>query len=237
MASSTEVRVAILDNLQSQEFSSINYENNYLEGVKLAAFSAKEKGINLQYKYFKYGKRPLDILTEIPKVKAWNPDFIIGPRASDKFLLLKNYFNNVALISPLATAEDVYNLPDNFYTLSSSDKAIVKAITQFIHEKFPNTKKIFIIAAIDCKSCYAVQKNVSLFYKKINQKTEIVEKQFISTDVQSVNVANMVTGYKPGDIIIIPNLSSVAAILLERIVDYIKQPGITFIGTDGWGEC
>src|SRR5260221_13797463 len=107
MADPPQIRVAILDNLQSQKFSSINYENHYLEGIELAAFSAKEKGINLQYKYFHYGKEPLDILTEIPKVKAWDPDFIIGPRASDKFLLLKNYFNNVVVLSPLATAEEV----------------------------------------------------------------------------------------------------------------------------------
>ncbi len=237
MADPTQIRVAILDNLQSQKLSSINYEDHYLEGVELAVFSAKEKGINLQYKYFKYGKEPLDIFTEIPKVKAWKPDFIIGPRSSDKFLLLKNYFNDVAVLSPLATAEEVYSVPGNFYSLSSSDGEISKAITQFIYKKFPDTRKIFVIAAIDCKSCYAIQKNIFSFYKSSRQKTKIVKEQFISTDVQTMDIAKMVAGFKSGDIIIIPDPASVSAILLARIVDYLKQPEINFIGADGWGSA
>ena len=235
LAENTEkLKIAILDNLTSQKLSSTYYENEYLAGIKTAVLAAKNTGINIEYRYFKYEKGPLDILKVIREVEVWDPDYIIGPRFSDKFLLLKPYFNNVMVISPLGSAKIIKKMPENFYSLSMSDNYVANVIEKIISKKLKYKNKIYIFPAKDCKSCYEIAKDIKDDYKNLHPTVDVIENDFFSDNVENINISTLVKGFQRGDIIVVPNISYVSGILIARIVNYLKIPNIIFIGADGW---
>ena len=229
-----EVRIAVLDNLRSQKLSSVLYENSYLEGVQAAVLAAKKQGIKIEYKYFKYERGSLDILSKISEIKSWNPDYIIGPRSSDKFILLKPYFTDVIVVSPLASAKIITNMPENFYSFSLQDKYIASAVEKFIKKTFPMQKQMFILSSVDCKSCYEQGNDIIEIYRKTNPSTHIHQQLFFSDKVEEIDLSESVSSFNKGDIFILPNLSYVSGVLIARIVSHLKMSNLVFIGTDGW---
>jgi hypothetical protein len=76
---------------------------------------------------------------------------VIGPRVSEHFLLLKNQFKNALVLSPYATATEVYKLPDNFYTLSVSAEYSADKTFEYMQTFKPN--RVFIFNDLECKTC------------------------------------------------------------------------------------
>lgn len=112
------IKVAVLENLKFEKLSTDKYANDYMDGLLTAVDAAKKDGYAVEIQTFFYGKEPLAILKQIPEVKAWQPDIIIGPRSSSLFLMLKDQFSDVLVLSPFATATEVAALPDNFYSMT-----------------------------------------------------------------------------------------------------------------------
>lgn len=231
------IKIAILDNLRSEKLSSVIYENDYLSGVDTAFLAAKSQGINIDYKYFKYERGKLDILTKLTELKAWKPDYIIGPRSSDSFLLLKPYFNDIMIVSPLASANAVADLPSNFYSFILPDPYISRVIEKFIQKNYPQTNHIYIVSAADCKSCYDIGKNFFNIYQRSHSSIKVIYRTFLTENVDKINVTSLVPGLKVGDIVITPNVSYISGVLIARIVNHFKIPNLVFIGADGWSTA
>ncbi|HXT83501.1 MAG TPA: hypothetical protein VN704_04095, partial [Verrucomicrobiae bacterium] len=229
------IRVAILDNLLNEKLSSDNYIDYYLSGIKAAKEFSRKERINIQYQTFFYDRTPLALLKLLPKVKVWHPDLIIGPRDSDNFLLLKNYFRDVLILSPYATSIDVEKMPNNFYSLTPSDVSSSRAILNIIENFFPKND-IFSITELDCKSCVDVSKIVLKMYEKNHPNVKIISTNFIGDEAEIININKLMHGYKKGEIILLPNKSVSSGILMMRITDYLKQDNTIFIGGDGWGS-
>lgn len=230
-----KLKVAVLDNLLNEKLSSDNYINFYILGLKSAKLSSIEKGINIEYKTFFYDSSPLAIFKMVPQVNNWHPDLIIGPRDSYNFLLLKNEFNNILVISPYATASEVTTMPSNFYSMSRPDKYSAEAILDLVESKFPN-KGVFCVIEADCKSCVDVGKIFIQKYKKIHPNESIITSNFLNEDANILDIKKLMKGYKKNQIVLLPDQSVSSGILMMRITNYLKQDNTVFIGGDGWGS-
>jgi hypothetical protein len=206
-----------------------------LSGAKAAKEYAKQQGVNIQYQTFFYERTPLAIIKMLPKVKAWHPDVIIGPRDSDNFLLLKSYFKDILVLSPYATAIDVAQMPSNFYSVTPSDSSSSLAIANMIEQNFPR-RSIFSIVEIDCKSCNDVNKLTIQAYNKYHPDTKVISKYFIGDEAESLDISKLMNGYQKGQIILLSNRSVSSGILMMRITNYLKQKNTIFIGGDNWGS-
>src|SRR5207244_2785794 len=99
------IRVAVLDALQSQKFASAKYEEDYFHGLQVAIDELAQAGLNVEVKRFIADKPPTAVLSHAKAIRTWRPDAIIGPRSSNRFLLLRNEFTDTLVLSPMATAD------------------------------------------------------------------------------------------------------------------------------------
>ncbi len=232
------LRVAILDNPNLPEKASMwfDYEQAYLAGIEMAKVAAKKQDILLEYKPFFYGNKPLDVLKQIPNVKAWRPDFILGPHYSNQFLLLKKYFPDVVVLSAYASDPELADLPSNFYSIFPPDDTLIKSLSEFMNVQFAN-KNIFMILQADCKNCNDMAELLKANYKRLNNKVKITETSFIGNKIEDVNIARVTKGYQEGDIIFLEPENYYSYMnLMPRIVAFLKKSNVAFFtALDAWG--
>jgi hypothetical protein len=229
------VKVAVLDNLQSQKYASEQYEKDYFAGMDAAANEAKLKGILIEIKHFPYGKDSLDILKEIPKIKEWQADVVIGPRSSNKFLMLKDQFQDILVLSPLSTATAVSELPENFYSLTLPNEYAVKGLVQATTKLFPK-KPIHKIIEADCKNCVDFGALFeSIFHEGKKRFSHFTGASFLSEQAEKLDISVLMKDHPKDALILLPNTSYTTGVLVARISEYLKRDGVTFIGNDDWG--
>jgi hypothetical protein len=228
------IRVAIVENLKFEKLSTDKYASDYIEGLETARDLLSAKGLGIELQQFVYGKDPLAILHLIPEVKAWRPDLVIGPRSSAQFMLLKDQFTDVLVISPFATASAVSSLPTNFYSMTLPNEYFTKAIVNLVKERFPG-KAVAPIGEVDCKNCMDF---VSEFGRAASQTgiTVRTPTTVLTKNAETASTAELLANYRRGDIILLPNTSYTSATLAGRISDHLKDDGLVFIGGDGWGD-
>jgi ABC-type branched-subunit amino acid transport system substrate-binding protein len=230
-----EIKVAVLDNLQSQKLASEQYEKDYFLGIDAVVADAKSKGITIICMRFMYGKDDLDILNEVEKVKKWGPDVIIGPRSSNKFLMLRSQFKDILVISPLATATSVSELPNNFFSLTPSNDFEAEALVRVTKKLFPK-RGVFKIVESDCKNCSDMAHVYDDKYKKMDPNSVINETKFLNDQSEKIAMKELLFGYTNDDVILLANTSYSSGVLSARISDHIAKEGVTFIGGDDWGS-
>jgi len=216
--------------------SYIMYGQAYVSGVQAAAHSAKKYGINIEYKAFFYGQAPLDVLGEIQKIQSWGADLIIGPSASDQFLLLRNYIPDTMVLSSYASDINLKTLPKNFYTMFFLDNEIMRLLSEYIHKKF-SEKNIYILIQTDCKQCVDAGRIFVEQHKKISPDTKIVENKLIMDNIEDID-ANRILGKHKDEVILIFNDAYYSyKVLVQHFVD--SFPGeklIFFSDQDNWDE-
>lgn len=234
LSQTSPVRIAIMDRLQSQTLASEKYEKDYFLGIELGKRRMAEQGIPLEWKYFELGQEPVSTLERVTEVEAWNPDVIIGPRSSNRFLLLKESFPKRLVISPLATAEAVSGLPDNLYSISYPNRYATEALVNFsLHKLKP--KGIHAIVESECKNC---RDFADVFLAKVKERRpsmHISQATFATATVESVDVYKLLVGYRKGDLILLPNTSYSSGILASKLSDRIQDENLIFLGNDDWG--
>lgn len=233
-AKEVALKVAILDQLQSQKFSSEKYERDYFDGLDVAVSIARDRGIRIESKHFSYGREPLDILEGVKQVKEWKPDFVVGPRSSNKFLLLKDQFSGVLVISPLATASTVASLPDNFYSLTLPNEFATKAMVNFVMRDFPR-RDVFMVLESACKNCVDYGETFKNLLKERSKKISIQETRFADGTEETVDIKTLTAGYKKGNLILMPNTSYASGVLIPKISDLLAVNDLVFLGGDDWG--
>lgn len=229
----TVLRVAVIDNFKYQNYVTTKYKGYYLKGLTLALNQAKHDGLLTTYKIFQYNQDPLSIIKLIPDVIAWNPDVIIGPRDSNKFLMLPLYIKNVLTVSPFATSLAVNKMPKNFFSTTLSDSFEASAIYNFIKWKFPK-KDVIVLTEADCKSCKDVSEEFIKIWLK-NENMKPYQQRYISQQGATLKIADAIKNNNGKKIIIIPNNAHDTAVLMARISQGSIQETI-FIGGDGWGS-
>jgi ABC-type branched-subunit amino acid transport system substrate-binding protein len=234
------LNIALLDtpfNEMPQDLSFWSqYQNAYFAGIEAAAYSAKPYGIKIHYKPFFYGSGPLDILDEIPKVKAWQPDVVIGPSFSDQFLLLKNYLNDVLVLSSYASDVALSKLPKNFYSLYLPDNYIAMASGEFIKEKYPD-KNIYIISQADCKQCVDFGKLFTTAYKKLSPTATVEQTEFLQDDMSALDIKKLISGHENDVILAFPSTYFAYNTLINRITAQFPENNfIFFTDQDNWGS-
>lgn len=228
------VKIAIIDNLSNVEdrYTSSKYVEYYLNGIDLAVKKAASKNIVIEYKKFFYSNvESLKIFEVLPEVNKWNPDIIIGPRWSDQFLLLKNSFKNIMVISPFATAEEIYKMPENFYSISPPSNYSAKAILSLKNKLFPGDN-IFILTQADCKGCVDLSEKIAA---ENNNNKNIKINFFLGKESESIDIEKTMIGYDKKSPIILAALGNSAGVLMARIANKFEIKNITFIGGDQWG--
>jgi hypothetical protein len=234
LSQTSPVRIAIMDRLQSQTLASEKYEKDYFLGIELGKRQMAEQGIPLEWKYFELGQEPVSILERVSEVEAWNPDVIIGPRSSNRFLLLKNSFPKRLVISPLATAEAVGALPDNLYSISYPNRFATEALVNFSIQRL-KPRGIHAIIESECKNCRDFADVFLSKFKKRRPSMHISEATFATATVESVDVEKLLVGYRKGDLILLPNTSYSSGILASKLSDRLQDENLIFLGNDDWG--
>ena len=232
-ATGTTVKIAVLDNLQSEKLATARYIQDYKDGLELGKNVASLAKINFEFKYFLFQNK--DMAPEIAKIKNWLPDVVIGPRSSEFFILLKNQFKDIAVISPFATAAAVSSLPPNFYSLSPDNTETVDMLVDFVKTKFPG-RRVFQIVQTDCGNCMDSSEQFTRSAAKLDLITAAKPSYLFADQAETIPMEKLLTGYKSNDIIFLPNTSYVSGALAGRIANHLKLPKLTFLGCTGWGD-
>ena len=229
----TIIKLAIVDNFRYQKFVTTHYKEYYLSGLELAIVEAKKDDVHIIYKVFQYNDEPLSIINKIAELQRWKPDFIIGPRDSNRFLLLAPHISDTLTLSPFATSLEIKKLPGNFHTMPLLSEHEAEAMFVLMQKDFP-TKNAFLLTEADCKSCVDVSESLLNIWKKNNIKK-------IDTDYYVSNSSSNITLEKiklmdEAPVIILPNLAHNTAYLMSKISGLFSNKITTFIGGDGWGD-
>ncbi len=233
-----EVKIASFDTLIRAKWTSKVYLSEYKNGIDMAIerYQAKNPDVTIKVKYFKYDcEKALDILKVAPKVKEWKPTAIIGPRRSKEFLLLKDFFPDILVISPLATAEDVYKMPKNFYSITPKNSKMAITLAHFIKSNF-KFKRIYPIVELDCRYCVDFYDEFKNAAHQIGIKTVNSNANYVYSNMESIKIKDLLGKYKPGDAFLLPNSTNPSGMLMGKISEYLNDDSLLFFGGDGWGS-
>lgn len=232
----TTLKIALLDNFTLEKYAQI-YKNSYYAGIETAILAAKKQHVAIQFKNFTYGNDPLGVLDAIPTVKAWHPDVIIGPHYSNQFLLLKNYFHHVLVLSPYASDESISHMPSNFYSLALPDSDMARTNYIFIKKYFPN-RSIYNISQLDCKDCIDTTKNLDAIYKRKNKSDLSSDANYLGDHIDTIDMKKLMKGYKKNSVIVLQPLNDLDANKLTvRITQFLKEKNLVFLyNVDNWGN-
>lgn len=236
-AQNTTIKLAILDSANLPQKLNLwsEYQKSYISGIKTASEAALKHGYNIQYKPFFYGTEPLAVLNQIPKLKKWNPDIVIGPHYSNQFLLLKKYFPDTIVLSSYASDPDLEKLPKNFYTLCLPITSLAVAMADFVHDKYPN-KNIVLITQTDCKECENVGNLFASKYAKF-KTNKITRIKYIQNDINTIDIKSLLMQHQNDLIVAIPPTYYIYNTLINKIAGAFPNNRFTFITeVDNWGK-
>ncbi len=234
------IKLAIFDNPQadpSRIETSQKLVASYRAGINTAIAAAAGQGIKIEEKEFLHDNSMLNIIQQAANVKAWGPDVIMGFNTSNEFLMAKSFFGDQLSLSISATAPEVLNLPSGFYTLGMPDSDEGKTIMRFINERYPNTN-LFITIAAESKESVNFADLLAKNYKTEHPKQRIIERKFLTDDMNSLNLSKFMEGYQPGDVIVVMSIGYYSGIdLMNKIANYLKPENPIFItSSDNWGS-
>lgn len=232
----THLKIALLDNFTLEKYAAL-YKDSYYAGIETAILAAKKNHISIQFKNFTYDNDPLGVLNAIPSVKSWHPDAIIGPHYSNQFLLLRNHFKNVLVLSPYATDEALSSMPSNFYSLALPDKYMAKINYLFIKKYFPN-RNVYNISQLDCKDCIDTTKNLDAIYADKHEINLVKDSVYLGNHINAIDIKKILRGYQKNNVIVLQPLNDLAAnTLIVRITQFLKDNNLVFIyNVDNWGN-
>ncbi len=234
------IKLAILDNPEtdaSNPLLSQDLRDAYMQGVKTAIAVAKTQGINITNKTFFYGNNLLELTQQVPNVKAWGPDAIMGLYSSNASLMANSFFTDQLVLSISATDIQLTQLPSNFYSLGVPDLYTIQKLVKFISTQFPNRNLLMVVGA-DSKESVDVSNLFMSFYKNQNPTLTVTQNLFLSDEADTLDPKTLMKGYTSGTIILffaIPGSYNIQIGMMNKIADYLAPNKLTFITTvDNW---
>lgn len=237
------IKMAIFDNPQIADSDgnvlAQSLEGAYLRGINVAIHIANEKGYHIEQKAFFYNKNLLNILQKVPRIKAWDPDVIIGLHTSNEALMSQSMFGQLLVLSITATDKKLIHLSPNFYTLGVPDPYISKALIRFIGEHFPK-KNLFIMIGVESKESLDFGRSIANAYKQRYPHHTAVIKEFLTNDLLSMSPKSLLEGYHKNDIIVMFSIAGTyhsQLALMNKLAKYLAPNPPTFITTvDNWRD-
>lgn len=234
------IKLAIFDNPRidpNNTWVSQELQDSYVAGIKTAISVAKSEGVNIDYKAFFYGDNLLDIIQNVPNVKTWDPDVIVGVHNSNQFLMSKNYFSNRLVLSIFASDPSLFQLPSNFYSLGVPDQYMATAIVDFLNKYYPNSN-IFLAVETDSKESVDMSGLLSTIYQQKYPQKQIVQSEFLSDDLNSLDMPTFLAQYKPNDVIVVLTMTYYTQVnLMDKITQYLQPARPVFVSdVDNWGD-
>ncbi|MDR3478600.1 MAG: hypothetical protein P4M14_11285 [Gammaproteobacteria bacterium] len=224
----------ILRSSETAPYISSQYLNYYKQGLDTASYFAKTKGTAITYRF--YIIRDISQLSQqMDEIKNWHPSFIIGPNYSNYFLLLKNYFSNILVLSANANDQRIALLPTNFYTLTPLNDEYALAVSNYIVEKFPSAN-IYTIVDRNCKACFDMADSFSRIFQSACPHKKIFTTYVFNSDFKETSVENLIPGYSKKDVVLMLATTNSSITLMLQIANYSNYP-VTFIGDDTWGAA
>lgn len=230
----TILRIAIiLKNNNVPPYTSERYINFYKRGITTAEFYGRQLGLSIESKYWVMSDIP-HFSKQVKEIKKWEPGLIIGPNYSNSFLLLRNYFKDILVLSAYANDQSISSLPSNFHTLNPLNIEYAQAFTNFVSKEFPHSG-VTIIVDKSCKSCYSLSQYFASAYKNACPENYI---KVIPLDKDDNGVTSNSRLFKESyenKIILMLTTTDDAVTLIPKLSDRVKKP-LKFIGGDSWGS-
>ena len=134
-----------------------------------------------------------------------------------------------------ATADEVENMPKNFYSLTLPNSIGVKAFSTYLLNSYSN-KDLFVLSQTDCKSCSQVSEAIINDYSKVNPRVKISQYSMLQQQANSIDIKKVVGDFNfKNGIVLLPDMSWFSSIMMFRITNYAQMP-VIFIGGDDWGS-
>jgi hypothetical protein len=234
------IQLAVFDNPQpdpSRNESKQEFVNSYLAGVNTAITAAASKGITITEKEFFHANNLASIIQQASDAKAWKPDVIMGLSTSNDFLMSKAFFGDQVILSISATDPALSTLPTGFYSLGIPDTNAVTAMINFIHRHYPNSN-LFITASAESKESVDFADLLEKTYKTQYKGKSVIERKFLTDDMNHLPLSKFMAGYKKGDVIVVMSIGYDSAIdLMNKIAAYLSPEKPIFItSADNWGD-
>ncbi|MFA5960071.1 MAG: hypothetical protein WC785_06100 [Tatlockia sp.] len=231
---SSTLRIAIiLKNNNEAPYTSERYINFYKQGIDTAKHYGKSLGLSIVSKYWVMVDIP-HFSKQVKEIKEWEPDLVIGPNFSNAFLLLRDYFKDILVLSAYANDQSIASLPSNFYTLNPLNKDYAQAVTNYIGKKYPSSG-VTVIVDESCKSCYSLSQYFASTYINACPANYIkiipLEKDAIETNPNS----RIFEESYENKIILMLTTTDDAVTLIPMLSNHVRKP-LKFVGGDSWGS-
>jgi hypothetical protein len=235
-----KIKLAVFDNPQpdpSRAESTQELLSAYQAGIHTAIVAAQSKGIIINEKDFFHGSDLPDIVQQAANVKTWDPDIVLGFNGSNDFIMSRAFFSDQLILSVSATDQKLSSMPKEFYSLGIPDTYAVSTIISFINKHYPHAN-LFITVAAESKESVDFSDLLAKNYKNKNPSRRVIERRFLTDDMQKMNFANFMSGYQKGDIIVVMSIGYNSALdLMNKIANYLAPYKPTFVtSTDSWGN-
>ncbi|MDX1900554.1 MAG: hypothetical protein SFW66_00945 [Gammaproteobacteria bacterium] len=234
------IRLAVFDNPRpdpSRNEITQQFKESYLSGINTAITAAAREGVFITDKEFFHENNLASIIQQASDTKSWKPDVIMGLSTSNDFLMSKAFFGDQIILSISATDYALTHLPSGFYSLGIPDTYAVDAIIKFIHQHYPNAN-LFITAAAESKESVDFANLLAKKYKSKYKNKNVIEKKFLTDDMEHLSFSKLMSGYHKDDIIVVMSIGYDSAVdLMNKISKYLSPIKPVFVtSTDNWGN-
>ena len=233
------VQVALLDRIYAEAPSLSKlaaYERAYLAGAKVAKMDAPLYGYRLQYKPFLFGGGPIDILDELPKIKAWRADVVLGPSSSDECLLLGKYLTSIMVVSSYASDVNIQQRYSNFFSTLLPDNRIMTMLAHFTHKRFPK-KSVFVLMQTDCKQCVDVGKSFIKQYQALSSSNYVTSKTMFFDHIDQLDIHSLIGPHINDVIFVLTALDLKYNYFARHVANAFPGKRLTFMSDqDNWGN-
>lgn len=223
----------ILKNNNVVPYTSDRYVRFYKQGINTATYYGQSLGLSVESKYWVMA----DISrfsSQVKEINEWEPDLIIGPNYSNSFLLLRDYFKDILVLSAYANDQSIASLPSNFHTLNPLNETYAQAFTNYISKKHPHSGVVVIVDE-SCKSCYSLSKKFAESYKSACPKNTIKVLSLEKNDLENTIQPRVFEEAYENKIVLMLTTTDDAITLIPMLSEYAGKP-LTFFGGDSWGS-
>lgn len=236
-ASSVEIGLAsnfsdISDNTLNPFLNS--FEHGVLVAIQYHKDALEKKGLKISLRKFNITNNVHELRESAQKMIDSQVVAVIGFHSSAALLLAAPIFKGQQLpvISSSASANRVYELDNNIYSIVFSNRAQALAQAQ-LAENTLKAKKVHIVTAVDCAYCADL---ASSFRSALLGKPGVfvTNHQILNESKDLTPIAKAIVNGK-ADLVFLPNYELPTARIMQRLIDAgYSGP---FLGGDGWNTA
>lgn len=159
--------------------------------------------------------------------EAW---IVLGPRRSDHFILAARGAGETPIVSPMANAAAVFELPQSAFTMEYPVERLAKvAIKAVQREKYGEHYGVFVDAT--CPPC---RDFAALFARHSSGRLHSMFSIDTAGEAPDFAKLDELLAKTPVDFIVLPNFAALSANTILHLEK--THPKLRYLGSDGWGD-